>query len=680
MSSLSIFSTIYMLPGVNSIVGNLLKKLCGGDKIINLLFHIPQSYVDRRTRLSEDAVGKIVTFIGTVKYHGFIGSRKRSQYKIILNTCIGEISLIFFNYSLKYLRNVLKIGSACVVSGTLIRFCGCLQITHPDYIITDIKKFQDISIIEPVYPLIKGLTSKRISKLVKLSVKLLPDFPEWIDEKLIRKNKWDSWKESLIKIHHPDALETVSLHRLRLAYDELLSHQISIKMARKFNCQQGISIVSRQIYHNDILKKLPFKLTAGQEEVISEITKSQALESRMVKLLIGDVGSGKTVVALFAILNVIENRGQVAFMVPTEILAEQHYRWMREILSDIPVSIELLTSRVKRKQNIRKKLQFGECEIIVGTHALFQDSVDFNGLNLIIIDEQQRFGVLQRMKLIRKGGNIADILFMTATPIPRTLEQVLYGDIDCLRLKDKPHNRLPIQTKIVNIERLSEVISKLQLALQEGNKAYWICPYIEDSELVDVAAAGKRFVTLKEVFGKEVGLVHSRLSKVEKDEVMTSFYSGNIKLLVATTVIEVGVDVPDATIIIIENAEQFGLSQLHQLRGRVGRSNKSSFCILLHGNMLSKIAYEKLCILRKFQDGFYIAEQDLLLRGSGDVLGVKQSGLSNFKFADIYKDQSLISIATKQAEEILNMSKTKLDDHLTQLLYMFGYEASVINY
>ncbi|KJV65756.1 MULTISPECIES: ATP-dependent DNA helicase RecG [Ehrlichia] len=679
MCNLSIFSSIYMLPGVNNIVGNLLKKLCGGDKIINLLFHIPQSYIDRRTELSEDAVGKIVTFIGTVKYHGFIGGRRKSQYKIILNTCIGEISLIFFNYSLKYLRNVLKVGSACVVSGTLVRFFGCLQITHPDYIITDIKKFQDISIIEPVYPLIRGLTSKRISKLVKLSVKLLPDFPEWIDEKLLRKNRWDSWKESLVKIHHPDTLETVSLHRVRLAYDELLSHQISIKMVRKFDYQQGISIVSKQIYYNDILDKLPFKLTTGQEEVISEITKSQASENRMVKLLIGDVGSGKTVVALFAILNVIENGGQVAFMVPTEILAEQHYRWMQEILSDIPVNIELLTSKVKRKQNIRKKLQFGECEIVVGTHALFQDSVDFSNLNLIIIDEQQRFGVLQRMRLINKG-NTADVLFMTATPIPRTLEQVVYGDIDCLRLKDKPHNRLPIHTSIVNIERLSEVISKLQLALQEGNKAYWICPYIEDSELVDIAAAEKRFSTLKEVFGKEVGLVHSRLSKVEKDEVMVSFYNGNIKLLVATTVIEVGVDVPDATIIIIENAEQFGLSQLHQLRGRVGRSDKSSFCILLHGNMLSKVAYKKLCILRKFQDGFYIAEQDLLLRGSGDVLGVKQSGLSNFKFADIYRDQSLISIANKQAEEILNMSKTELNDHLIQLLYMFGYESSVINY
>nr|WP_045171136.1 ATP-dependent DNA helicase RecG [Ehrlichia minasensis] len=667
-----------MLPGVNKVVGNLLKKLCCGDKIIDLLFHIPQNYVDRRTRLSEEAVGKIVTFIGTVKSHGFIGGRRKTQYKIVLDTHIGEISLVFFNYSVKYLKSVLKVGSECVVSGTLIRFFEYLQITHPDYITTDVRKFQDISIIEPVYPLIKGLTSKRISKLVKLSVGLLPDFPEWIDEKLLKDNQWDSWKESLIKIHHPETLETVSLHKMRLAYDELLSHQISMKMVRKFDSKQGISIISKQIYHDDILSKLPFKLTVGQEEVIAQITKSQALKNRMVKLLIGDVGSGKTVVALFAILNVIENEGQVAFMAPTEILAEQHYRWIQEMLSDIPVNVELLTSKVKKKQDIKRKLQLGECKVVVGTHALFQDGVDFNNLNLIIIDEQQRFGVLQRMKLINKD-DMADVLFMTATPIPRTLEQVVYGDIDCLRLKDKPHDRLPIHTSVINIEKLYEVVAKLQFALRNGNKAYWICPYIEDSELVDIAAAEKRFFSLKEIFGQEVGLVHSRLPKAERDDVMMSFYHGTIKLLVATTVIEVGVDVPDATIIIIENAEQFGLSQLHQLRGRVGRSDKASFCILLHGSMLSKVSYKKLCILRKSQDGFYIAEQDLLLRGSGDVLGVKQSGLSNFKFADIYKDQSLISIATEQAEAILN-ANAGLNDGLTQLLCMFGYNVSAINY
>ena len=679
MQGLSIFSSIYMLPGINNVVGSLLKKLCGGDRIVDLLFHIPQSYLDRRAKLSEDSVGKIVTFIGTVKSHGFVRGRRKSQYKIILDTEIGEVYLIFFNYSVKYLRSVLRVGSACVISGTLLKFFGYLQVTHPDYIVTDIKKFHDISIIEPVYPLVKGLTSRRISKFVKLSIKLLPDFPEWIDYDLLRNNKWDNWKESLIKIHHPETLDMVPLHKARLAYDELLSHQISMKMMRKFHRRKGISIVSQQIYYNEILNKLPFKLTAGQEELISEITKSQALENQMVKLLIGDVGSGKTVVALFAILNVIENEGQVALMVPTEILAEQHYRWIKDMLSSIQVDVELLTSKVKRKQFIKRKLQLGDCKVVIGTHALFQESVNFHNLNLIIIDEQQRFGVLQRMKLINKG-NLADVLFMTATPIPRTLEQVLYGDIECLRLKDKPHNRLAIHTSIVSIERLSEVVSKLQLALQGGNKAYWICPYIEDSELVNIAAAEKRFFYLKEVFGQEVGLIHSRLSKVGKDNIMSSFYNGDIKLLVATTVIEVGVDVPDATIMIIENAEQFGLSQLHQLRGRVGRSDKPSFCILLHGNMLSKVAYKKLCILRQFQDGFYIAEQDLLLRGSGDVLGVKQSGLSNFKFVDIYRDQSFISVANTQAEEVLSKEDVELSEPLMQLLRMFGYDSSVINY
>ena len=281
------------------------------------------------------------------------------------------------------------------------------------------------------------------------------------------------------------------------------------------------------------------------------------------------------------------------------------------------------------------------------------------------------------MKLIQKG-NIADVLFMTATPIPRTLEQVVYGDIDCLRLKDKPYNRLSIQTSIMSIERLSEVISKLQIALEQNNKAYWICPYIEESELLNIAAAEKRFFSLKDIFTEKIGLIHSRLSKIEKDEIMRSFYNGSIKLLVATTVIEVGIDVPDATIIIIENAEQFGLSQLHQLRGRVGRSNKPSFCILLHGKVLSKIAYKKLCILRQFQDGFYIAEQDLLLRGSGDILGVRQSGLSSFKFVDIYRDYELISIANEYADKIC--STGELSKHLKQLLTIFDNSSSMINY
>nr|WP_230957208.1 ATP-dependent DNA helicase RecG [Ehrlichia ruminantium] len=666
-----------MLPGIGSIVGDLLKKLCGGDRIIDLLLHVPQSYLDRRTELSENAVGKIVTFIGIVKCHGFFGVRNKSQYKVVLETNIGEVSLIFFNYSLKYLKSILNVGSAYIISGTLGKFCGCLQIMHPDYIIKDISKFQDISTIEPVYPLIKGLTSRKISKFVKLCISLLPDFPEWIDDELLLKNQWYSFRESLVKIHNPDTLEALSLCRTRLVYDELLSHQIAMKMLRQSQCRKGISIVNERIYYRHVLNKLPFKLTVGQEEVIEKITASQASEQQMVKLLIGDVGSGKTVVALFAILNVVESGGQAALMVPTEILAEQHYYWIRSILSDLQINIELLTSKVKGKQSIKKKLRLGECQVVIGTHALFQDSVDFYNLNLIIIDEQHRFGVLQRMKLIQKG-NIADVLFMTATPIPRTLEQVVYGDMDCLKLQDKPHNRLPIQTSIISIEKLSEVVSKLQVAIEQGNKAYWICPYIEESELLNIAAAEKRFLFLQDMFIGKIGLIHSRLSKTEKDEVMNSFYDGVIKLLIATTVIEVGIDVHDATIIIIENAEQFGLSQLHQLRGRVGRSNKPSFCILLHSKVLSKVAYKKLCILRQFQDGFYIAEQDLLLRGSGDILGVRQSGLSSFRFVDIYRDHDLISLANKHADKICNAGT--LSENFTQLLTIFGHGSSMINY
>ncbi|QXK92295.1 ATP-dependent DNA helicase RecG [Neoehrlichia mikurensis] len=678
MKNIDIFSNICELPHVGDAVSSLLKKLCKGDKIIDLLFYIPQNYVDRRNKLSHNAIGKVVTFKAVVLQYGMLTQRsKRTPFKIIVDTDIGRISLVFFNYSLQYLKNLLSIGLECVISGKLENFLGEMQITHPDYITSNLTKFDEIYSIEPIYSLIRGLTSKGISKIVKSAIKLLPDFPEWLDNCLIQQNCWYSWKESIKKVHYPDDLEKIHLYRNRLAYDELLSYHISMYTIRKYHLKTGVSIVNNGNYRRRILEKLGFTLTTGQKNAIQEIIAAQALDSKMIKLLQGDVGSGKTVVALFAMLNALESEGQVAFMVPTEILATQHYNWIKQVTSELNISVALLTGATRQKKHVQNRLSQGEIQIIVGTHALFQDSIHFKNLRLVVIDEQQRFGVMQRMRLIEKG-NTADVLFMTATPIPRTLEQIMYGDMECIKLLDKPKCRIPICTRIVSIAKLNEIILKLQLALQDGHKAYWICPCIEESETLDIAAAEKRFLFLKEIFADKVGLSHGNLSQRQREKSMYSFYNGEIQLLVATTVIEVGIDIPDATIIIIENAERFGLSQLHQLRGRVGRSNKPSFCILLHGT-INDAAYKKLCVLRQLHDGFCIAEQDLLLRGGGDILGIKQSGLTDFKFVNALTDQCLITDVVAYVNTIMKQENL-LKKNIHNLLKIFGYDSITFYY
>lgn len=628
----------------------ILPKLCGGNKVMDLLFYRPLGYIDRSKSLLDTQVGEFTTFMAKVYEHQSPTFRGR-PYKIVVESESQYIFIVFFNHSVKYLYKLFPVGAYVIISGKLEKFAEHWQITHPDYVSLDINQFKEIARIEPVYQLCRGITNKSIGNIISSNLKELPDLPEWIDDTLIKQKKWLSWRESIIKLHRPSSLAEAEVCRKRLAYDELFAYQLALKLARENHVKKrGREFIVLNKYKEQVLNELSFQLTNDQIRAIDEISERQKSKYRMMSLLQGDVGSGKTVVALFAMLNVVENNMQVALMAPTTILAEQHYNWIEEVLSCTDIKVALLTGKTSRKERkiIMNELASGVLNIVIGTHALFQANVTFKNLGLAVIDEQQRFGVMQRNRLVGKGEN-ADILFVTATPIPRTLQQAMYGDVECSILREKPKSRLPIKTVTMNISRVPDVIEKLKGAINRGEKAYWICPYIEENEETNIAAAEMRFQELQKTFFDRVGIIHGKLTQEQKDQVMFSFKRNEFSLLVATTVIEVGIDVPDATIMIIENAEQFGLSQLHQLRGRVGRGNKPSFCVLLYDN-LSKSSSSKLKIMCESQDGFYIAERDMMLRGSGDILGTKQSGCMEFKFADLYQDKELLNLAYNNAK------------------------------
>ncbi|WP_264688219.1 MULTISPECIES: ATP-dependent DNA helicase RecG [Rickettsiales] len=639
----------------------ILPKLCGGNKVVDLLFYRPLGYIDRSKSLLDTQVGEFTTFMAKVYEHQSPTFRGR-PYKIVVESESQYIFIVFFNHSVKYLYKLFPVGAYVIISGKLEKFAEHWQITHPDYVSLDINQFKEIARIEPVYQLCRGITNKSIGNIISSNLKELPDLPEWIDDTLIKQKKWLSWRESIIKLHRPSSLAEAEVCRKRLAYDELFAYQLALKLARENHVKKrGREFIVLNKYKEQVLNELSFQLTNDQIRAIDEISERQKSKYRMMSLLQGDVGSGKTVVALFAMLNVVENNMQVALMAPTTILAEQHYNWIEEVLSCTDIKVALLTGKTSRKERkiIMNELASGVLNIVIGTHALFQANVTFKNLGLAVIDEQQRFGVMQRNRLVGKGEN-ADILFVTATPIPRTLQQAMYGDVECSILREKPKSRLPIKTVTMNISRVPDVIEKLKGAINRGEKAYWICPYIEENEETNIAAAEMRFQELQKTFFDRVGIIHGKLTQEQKDQVMFSFKRNEFSLLVATTVIEVGIDVPDATIMIIENAEQFGLSQLHQLRGRVGRGNKPSFCVLLYDN-LSKSSSSKLKIMCESQDGFYIAERDMMLRGSGDILGTKQSGCMEFKFADLYQDKELLNLAYNNAKGAMANFELLLD-------------------
>lgn len=700
-----LFSSITRLKGVGGTTSQALQRLLPSATAISgaqvpiirdLLFHLPVGLLDRSFTcpLSSAPDGVIATFVVKVETHipPPASARRygKKPYKVICSNESGEITLVFFNPREDYLKQALPVGQMRVVSGRTEKFDYRLQITHPD-IITTVDKLAEVKRQEPVYPLTLGLTSRRIYKIVLDALEKIPELPEWITPEKITIKNWQSWKKSLIASHTPKTQEEIqptSQARMRLAYDEMLANQLHLAILRsKRQHQAGEIITGTGELTEALINELPYKMTKGQGVVLQDIYNDLASGNRMGRLLQGDVGSGKTIVAMLSMLKVVEQGLQCAMMVPTSIIAQQHYEVISKLSKNLNVSVRILTGKIKGKarQEILEEMASGKAQITIGTHALFQDKVEFFNLSLVVIDEQHRFGVNQRMALSSKG-KAPHILHMTATPIPRSLTMTLYGDMECSLLKEKPAERQAITTRIIPLSRYDEIMERLHTALERGEKAYWICPLIEDnsspdnldiSPETDIAAAKLRHTEFRERFGDVVGLVHGKMNDDECDQAMHDFSSGKTRLLVATTVVEVGVDVRDATIIVIEKAERFGLSQLHQLRGRVGRGDKASACVLLYSDKAGEVARSRLSILRETEDGFRIAEADLAIRGGGDLLGTRQSGLPRFIFTDLFEHQELLEEAKADIEEFFASGQTlesKRGAALEVLLQLFRYQ------
>ncbi|MEQ1789910.1 MAG: ATP-dependent DNA helicase RecG [Rickettsiales bacterium] len=700
-----LFSAVTRVKGVGGSATGALQRLLPASTVVSgasipiirdLLFHLPVGLLDRRftCSLREAPDGVIATFVVRVESHQppLASARRygRKPYKVICSNETGDIALIFFNPREDYLKQALPVGQMRVISGRTEKFDYRVQMTHPD-IITTVDKLAEVQRPEAVYPLTVGMTSRRIAKLVTEGLDKTPELPEWIAEEMLVARNWQSWKQSLLASHHPetpDDLQPISPARMRLAYDEMLANQLHLAILRSKRQHQAGEIITGTGKMTEILlRELPYALTNGQMVVLNEISEDIASGNRMGRLLQGDVGSGKTIVALLSMLRAVEQGLQCALMVPTEIVAGQHYEVISRLVQSLNISVSLLTGRVKGKEraHVLEGLASGKTQIIIGTHALFQEHVEFSNLAFIVIDEQHRFGVNQRMALSSKG-NAPHVLHMTATPIPRSLTMTLYGDMECSLLKEKPAQRKAITTRVIPLSRYDEIMERLSAALSRGEKVYWICPLIEDNSNQDslditpendIAAAKSRYIEFKARFGDIVGLVHGQMKGEQRDEIMQDFATGKTRLLVATTVVEVGVDVRDATIIVIEKAERFGLSQLHQLRGRVGRGDKASACVLLCSDKTTEVAQSRLAILRETEDGFRIAEADLAIRGGGDLLGTRQSGLPRFIFTDLFEHQELLEQARADIVEFME-SKQAMDSPrgkaLELLLQLFGYQ------
>jgi ATP-dependent DNA helicase RecG len=679
-----IFSPVTKLTGVGPRIAKLIEKLAG-PHITDLLWHLPSGVIDRRyaPKIADVRAGVIATMTVTVDQH-IPPKTRRLPYRIVCSDETGSITLVFFHARDDYLNKILPEGEERVISGTIETYGDGVQMPHPDHVV-EVKDRATIEAVEPVYPLTQGLSLKVLAKAIKGALNLAPDLPEWLDGPYLKKQNWPSWNEALAKVHAPEDetdLEPETLIRQRLAYDELLANQLALALVRvHMRKQSGRTIKGSSALKAKVTNALPFELTNSQKEAIQDITKDMTSEGRMHRLLQGDVGSGKTVVALLSMLHAVESGAQAAILAPTEILARQHFATIEPLAAAAGVKVALLTSREKGKTRVPILEGFanGDIGIAIGTHAIFQEGVEFNDLALAVIDEQHRFGVHQRLALTAKGRAV-DVLVMTATPIPRTLTLTAYGDMEVSRLTEKPAGRLPIDTRTVAIDRLDDVVQGVSRALKEGTKIYWVCPLVEESEKLDLAAAEDRFAHLQAVFGEKVGLVHGKMKGKEKDASMEAFAHGNVDILVATTVIEVGVDVPEATIMVIEHAERFGLAQLHQLRGRIGRGAEKSTCILMYPAKLTETARKRLEIMRETEDGFVIAEEDLRLRGAGEVLGTRQSGLPEFRLADLAIHAELIATARDDAKLILEMDPELEKDrskNLRILLYLFERDAAV---
>ena len=678
------FADIITLNGVGDRVRESIGRAMG-TRIKDLLFTPPTNLIDRshRPTLSDAKKDEICTFTVTVGKHTTPSTRSR-PYKIKVYDETDEMTLVFFQSRADYLKRILPEGSKRIISGKVDVFNAELQMTHPDYVVAP-EKSDELPLYETHYPLTAGLSQKVARKAMKQAITKTAALGEWLDPAMRTDQGWPDFNTALTRIHqpeHPHDSVATSAMRQRLAYDELLAKQLAIALVRENTLRQsGRSFETTGQYIDDVLKAAPFTPTNAQKTAFAEIQADLASPYRMARLLQGDVGAGKTFVAALASAHVAESKCQIALMAPTEILARQHTDTLKTLLDPAGLTVEALTGRDKGKarEALMTGLAEGYIDVIVGTHALFQDKVEFHDLGLVIIDEQHRFGVHDRLKLAKKGHK-PDLLVMTATPIPRTLALTSYGDLDVSKLTEKPAGRQPIDTRILPMAKLDNVIDGIGRAIKEGSQVYWVCPLVEDSELIDLSSVDDRHRQLTAHFGERVGLIHGRLSAQEKQTMAEGFKAGKYDILVATTVIEVGVDAPNATIIVIEHAERFGLAQMHQLRGRVGRSDKNSSCLLLYQGHLSVNGKARLETMRQSEDGFFIAEKDWELRGSGDLLGARQSGLPKFRLADLDSHKSLLETAYTDARYIVQNDpklETERGKALVNLLYLFEQDVGI---
>ncbi|MFO1187704.1 MAG: ATP-dependent DNA helicase RecG [Alphaproteobacteria bacterium] len=679
-----LFAEVSALPGIGPKYARLFEKL-GARTIFELLSLKPHRLIDRgyRPRIAEAEPGRVATIRVRIDRH-MPGHGPRPT-KVRVSDETGFLTLVFFHAEASYLMRLLPPGEARLVSGEMDEFHGERQMTHPDLVVTE-EEFAKLPRFEPVYPATAGLSPRIVAKAVKAALANVPELPEWEDAYWMRNNATPAFAAALREVHaptHAHDLDANAPARARLAYDELLASQLALGLMRaREHGARGRALQSDGRLRGKILAALPYKLTGAQARCISEIVADLAAPRRMVRLLQGDVGAGKTIVSVLAMAAAVEAGAQAALMAPTEILVRQHAERITPLAAAAGLRLAVLTGRDKgaaRTQSLAA-LEAGLIDILIGTHALLEEDIRFKDLGLVVVDEQHRFGVHQRLALAAKGERPVDLLVMTATPIPRTLTLAMYGDMEVSRLDEKPPGRRPIKTVLVASTRLEDVVARLKAALRGGARAYWVCPLVEESEVVDLAAAEERAAFLEARFPGRVGLVHGRLKAAEKQHVMETFAAGAISLLVATTVIEVGVDVPDATIMIIEQAERFGLAQLHQLRGRVGRGRAASTCLLLYRAPLGETAEARLKILRATEDGFLIAEEDLRLRGAGDLLGARQSGMPDFRFADLEAHGELLAAARDDARLVLERDAQLLSERgkaLRLLLYLFSRDEAV---
>jgi ATP-dependent DNA helicase RecG len=682
-----LFAPVTSLAGVGPKQDKLFRYLLGRNetpRLVDLLLHLPASVIDRRAqpKIRDVVPGTVVTLEVTVDRHRPTPARNaRAPHLVYASDDTGDVVLTYFRAQPGYVEKLLPVGAKRYVSGAAQMYDGTLQITHPDRVV-DEAGFAKLSGIDPVYPLTEGLALGSLRRAMAQALQKLPILPEWISAEVIRRCKFPPIAEALNRVHLPVEMTDIlpdGPFWSRLAFDELLAGQLALALVRaQLRRPAGDRHAGDGHLRNNIIDALPYSLTASQQQAAAAITDDLRQPVRMLRLLQGDVGSGKTVVALLAAAAVAEVGKQTALMAPTEILARQHIKTITPLAERAGLRVAILTGREKGKERreLLARLEAGEIDLLVGTHALIQDDVAFSALALAVVDEQHRFGVRERLALTAKGAAV-DVLVLSATPIPRTLVLTYFGDMDVSELREKPAGRQPIDTRTVPNSRLNEVMDAVGRALDAGKLVYWICPLVEESDaegIEHLTNATERFESLQKRFGDRVGLVHGQMKGTEKDRVMAQFAAHEIGLLVATTVVEVGVDVPAATIMVIENAERFGLAQLHQLRGRIGRGSEASTCLLLYKEPLNEMSTARLKVIRETTDGFRIAEEDLKLRGEGDVLGTRQSGLPGYRIARTDVHAQLISQARDEALRVMK-DNPKLTgargEALRALLYLF---------